>query len=161
MESAIIGMTTASRRSRRGKDGHYRRGLSSESVGNGIGGRGGMGAQEKVAELICRERRVAIGGIVGQLVGAHRGTNGKKGRGSIRVEGGSWNRVDRRSGFGGRSKACVEITASGSGGNGTRRLRQSKAEFDSIDWNGKASVGGGRRNRGAEGEVIDSTRPSV
>jgi hypothetical protein len=103
-----------------------------------------MGAQEKVAELIRGERRVAIGGIVGQLAGARRGTNGKEGSGSIRVEGGSWNRVDRRSGFGRRGKACDKITASGGGGNGTRRLRQSKAEFDSIDWNGKARVGGSR-----------------
>jgi hypothetical protein len=38
----------------------------------------------------------------------------------------------------------VKITASGGGGNGTRRLLQSKAEFDSTDWNGKARVGRGR-----------------
>jgi hypothetical protein len=103
-----------------------------------------MGAQEKVAELIRGERRVAMGGIVGQLVGARKGANGKKGSGSIRGEGGSWNQADRRSGFGRRGKACVEITASGGGGNGTSHLRQSKAEFDSTDWNGKARVGGGR-----------------
>jgi hypothetical protein len=103
-----------------------------------------MGAQEKVAELIRGERRVAIGGIVEQLVSARRGANGKKGSGSIRVEGGSWNGVDRKSGSGRTGKACVKITASGGDGNGMRRLRQSKAEFDSTDWNGKVGVGGGR-----------------
>jgi hypothetical protein len=77
-------MTTASRKSRIGKDGRHTRGLNSESIGNGRGGRG-MGAQEKVAELIRGERRVAIGGIVGQLVSALRGANGKKGSGTIRV----------------------------------------------------------------------------
>ncbi len=49
-----------------------------------------------------------------------------------------------KSGFGRRGKACVKITASRGGGNGTRCLRQSKAEFDSTDWNGKVGVGGGR-----------------
>ena len=44
-----------------------------------------MGAQEKVAELSRGERRVAVGGIVGQLVSALRGANGKKGSGTIRV----------------------------------------------------------------------------
>jgi hypothetical protein len=122
IKSAIIGITTASRRSHICKDGRHTRGLSSESVGSGRGDRD-MGVQEEVAKPISGERRVAIGGIVGQLVGARRSTNGKKGSGSIRVESGSWNQVDRKSGLWRRGKACVKITACGGSNNGACCLR--------------------------------------